>query len=326
MPVYFYWGEDDFALTQAIKELQQSIVDPDWVAFNFEQISEGEPLQTALNQAMTPVFGMGQRLVWVAESSICQQSSPEILEELERTLPQIPPTSHLLFSSHKKPDGRLKTTKLLQKLAIFREFSLLAPWQTTEILNQIQKMAQSLGVKLTAQGEEQLAEAVGNNTRQLFNELQKLALYQQSQKGPITETTLSTLVSGSSQNSLQLAEAMRTGKHSLALGLVQDLLTENEHPLKIVATLVNQFRTWTVVKLMLEAGERDDKVIAKAAEIANPKRIYFLRQAIQNCRSSQLLATLPLLLELEWQLKQGGEPLSTLQTKIIQICDLFQSS
>jgi DNA polymerase III subunit delta len=36
-----------------------------------------------------------------------------------------------------------------------------------------------------------------------------------------------------------------------------------------------------------------------------------------------LLATLPILLDLEVGLKQGAEPITTLQTKIIQLCQVF---
>jgi DNA polymerase III delta subunit len=76
---------------------------------------------------------------------------------------------------------------------------------------------------------------------------------------------------------------------------------------------VGQFRTWAIVKLKIEEGEKDDKNIAAAAEIANPKRLYFIRKEIQSFSSKQLLATLPILLELEYRLKRGAEPLATLQ-------------
>jgi DNA polymerase-3 subunit delta len=73
---------------------------------------------------------------------------------------------------------------------------------------------------------------------------------------------------------------------------------------------------------MVESGERDEKAIATAAEIANPKRIYFLRQDVARLKLPQLAAALPLLLELEFSLKRGAEPISTLQTKVIELSQL----
>ena len=325
MPVYLFWGEDDFAIAQAVKKLRQTVLDPHWSQFNYDKISgdEGNSTLQALNQAMTPVFGMGGRLVWLVDATICQHCSEALLGELKRTLPNIPENSHLLLTSNKKPDGRLKSTKLLQEYGDIREFSLIPPWKIEEIASRVQQLSQELGVSLTGAAVQLLAESVGNNTRQLGSELEKLRLYGDSQAKALDVDAISALVNANSQNSLQLAAALRTGNAAKALSLVTDLLYRNEPPLRIVATLVGQFRTWTLVKLQLEAGQRDEKTIANGAEIANPKRIYFLRQEVQSLSSRQLLATLKLLLELEFSLKRGGDALETLQTKLLQICQIY---
>ena len=74
---------------------------------------------------------------------------------------------------------------------------------------------------------------------------------------------------------------------------------------------------------MLEAGERDEKEIARAAEVSNPKRIYFLQQEVRPLALASLERSLSILLELEFGLKQGAEPLALLQTKAIELCLLF---
>jgi len=80
------------------------------------------------------------------DTTLCQQCSEELLAELKRTLTAIPENSVLLLTSS-KPDGRLKSTQLLQSLPI-REFSLIPPWKT-EQLQRVQQVAQELGIKLT---------------------------------------------------------------------------------------------------------------------------------------------------------------------------------
>ncbi len=323
MPIYFYWGDDDFALTKAVKTLQETVLDPNWLSFNYEKISgeQSDSITQSLNQAMTPVFGAGGRLVWVENTTLGQQSSEAILTQLERVLPAIPDPSHLLFTASKKPDKRLKTTKLLAKYATVQSFSLIAPWNRDELRQHIQHIAAEVEVKLTPKAIELLCDSVGNNTRQLWNELEKLKLYRPEQM--LNEKDVEQLVNATNQNSLQLTSAIRKGKIDEALGLVQNLINRNEPALKIVATLVGQFRTWTMIKLYLENGEKDDKLIATDADLNNPKRLYFIRKEIQWVSAKQLLATLPLLYDLEYQLKRGSEPLSTLQTKVIELCQIF---
>jgi DNA polymerase III subunit delta len=326
MPVYLYWGEDDFALGRAVKRLQDKILDPDWLQFNYHQISgdRSANIIEALNQVMTPVFGMGERLVWLENTTICQQCSKDLYEELERTIRVIPDTAHLLLTTNKKIDGRLNSTKLIKKYAIVQEFNLIPPWETQAIERQVAALAGELKVKLTQSGIELLAESVGNNTRQLWNELEKLAIYQNNNNIIADENAIAELVVSNTQNSVKLAEAILKGRSTVALTSVTELIARNEPPLKIVATLVGQFRTWAIVKLMQEAGIRDNKTIANAADVRNPNRIFHFTKDIQAINSARLLDALPMLLDLEYNLKRSADHLTILQTKIIQLCHLFE--
>lgn len=324
--IYFYWGEDDFAMGKEIESLRNSVLDPNWASFNYDKITGDRPevITQALNQAMTPPFGSGSRLVWLVDTTIAHQCAEELLAELERTLPTIPESSVLLLTSRTKPDGRLKSTKLLQKYAQVKEFALIPPWKTEELVQQVRQFAGQMKLRLTNDAVELLAESVGNDTRRLFSELEKLQLYIGATSQSVDAKTVTNLVACSTQNSLQLATAIREGKQEKALGLVTDLHILGEPALRIVATLIGQFRTWLWVKLAIESGERDEKAIATAAEVNNPKRIYFLRQELKSISSRQLVAALPILLELEINLKRGAEPLSTMQTKAIELCQIFQ--
>lgn len=328
MPIYFYWGEDEFTLQKAVTSLRDRILDPQWSSFNYSQLAPEQPnaVIEALDQVMTPPFGSGSRLIWLVNTTICQHCGEDVLAELKRTLPVVPDTSVLLLTCRSKPDGRLKSTQLLQNYASFEEFSLISPWDTKQLLQQVQKAAASVGVKLTQRSVELVVESVGNDTRQLYSEMEKLLLYAGDNRQPLDVDVVAELVRGNNQNSLQLAAAIRAGDVSKALLLVAQLIDRNEPGLKIVATLIGQFRTWLWVRLMMNDGERSDRAIALAAEVSNPKRIYFLQQEVKQLSLGQLVSTLPLLLELEVSLKQGREQMSTLQTKVIELCQIFRST
>jgi DNA polymerase-3 subunit delta len=326
MPIYFYWGEDDFAMEKAIAVVRDRVLDPQWSSFNYTVFSpdQTDAVIQGLNQVMTPPFGSGGRLVWLVNSNICQQCPENVLAELQRTLPVIPENSFLLITTNHKPDERLKSTKLLKKSAEFREFSLIPPWKTELLVQHVNQAAQTVGMKLTAPTVDILVEAVGNDTRLLYNELEKLRLYAEGQKEPLDVNAVSKLVKNTTQNSLQLAAAIKTGDTAKALAILADLLAAYEPSLRIVATLIGQFRTWLWVKIMIESGERNQQAIAQAAEIGNPNRIYYLQKEVHSLAVQQLIKSLPLLLDLEVSLKQGTSETIALQTKIIELCQVFQ--
>jgi DNA polymerase III subunit delta len=321
MAILLYWGDDEFALNQALKNLQQQNVTEAWVSFNYQKIlgDKAESAIDALNQAMTPPFGAGKRLVWLAETSMFSQSNDSLLAELERTIPAIPETSVLVITCGNKPDGRSKITKFIQKHAETKEFVLLSAWKGAELEQQVRQIAKDKQVNLTGEAIELLAISVGNNTRQLHSELDKLSIYSNSRQQPLTVEEVGNLVAITTQNSLQLAEALRKGEVDRALELINSLIQRNEPALKIVATLVGQFRTWLWVKALIETGAKDE-VIAKEADIGNPKRLYFLRKDLQKISAKQLAAAFQELLVLEFSLKTGNDPAMTLQIQAINIC------
>jgi DNA polymerase III subunit delta len=325
MPIYLYWGEDEFALSRAVASLRDQSLDPNWADFNYSKLGsdQSDAVLQGLNLAMTAPFGSGSRFVWLADTAIFQRCSEDLLAELERTLPKLPPETVLLFSATSKPDGRIKSTKLLQKHADIHEFSLIPAWNTDLIAQQVRKAAQETGVKLTAGAVQALASSVGSQSRQLYTELEKLRLYAGTRT--LDEAAVASLVTSSAQSSYQLAAAIREGDTATALTLISELLNRNESPLRIVATLVGYFRTRLWVKLTVEAGERDDREVAKLAEVNNPKQLYFLRQEVKPIPMSSLIQTLPILLELEFSLKLGAEPLEALQTRAIELSLLYRA-
>lgn len=323
MPVYLYWGDDTYRLMQAVQQLRDQVLDPHWAAFNYDRLPP-ESTVAGLNQAMTPPLGSNARLVWLEETTLTQHCPEDLWEEVERTLAQLPPTTHLLLTTSNKPDGRLKSTKILKKTAIVREFSQLAPWDEEGILQQVQREAEQRDLALSPAAAQKLAEAVGNDSRRLAMELEKLALFTAGQQDPISPEQVEALVPASAYNSFQLAGSLRKGNLEQALRILTHLLDHNEPALRILAVLVGQFRTWLWVRLLLDQGERDPKVIAQKAEIGNPNRVYFLQKEVGSLESSALLRVMQQLLQLEYQLKQGQPEREVFQEALIQIVAFLQ--
>jgi len=328
MPVSIYWGEDEFAIAKAVKKLQTDLLDPSWIQFNYHQFEDNQPeiMISALNEVLTPPFGMGAKLVWVQNANAHLQCSADLLSELTTTLPIIPENGYLLLTSNKKPDGRLKSSKLFKEFGKIKEFSLIPYWNERAIEENIHQIAVEINIKLSASAVKVLREFLGNDTRSLWNELEKLSIYNHYNANKIIDAdAVNKLVICNTQNSIKLAEAIRSCHLETALSLVNDLLIRNEPALKIMATLVRQFRDWTMVKVFWESGEQNFSVIAKIAEIpGNPNRLKYMLNDLKHLSAQQLLSIFPLLVDLEYQLKRGANQKEILQTKIIEIWQLLQ--
>ncbi len=324
MPIHLFWGDDDAARNRAIEALTLKLVDPAWASINLSRLDGTDPSQAgqALAEARTPPFGSGARVVILQRSPFCNQCPAELADQLESSLELLPESCHLLLVNPAKPDARLRTTKSLQKLvkagqAFEASFALPAIWDGAGQVELVQRTAQSLGLKLEPAASAALAEAIGSDSARLSSELEKLALYMGSEnpgQGPaksqtptITAAAVAALVGSHATNSLAVGDALLAGKAADAIALVDALLEANEPALRIVAALSSQIRGWLWVCLLEQAGEQDVAVIAKAAGIGNPKRIYVMRKQIRGKSPQQFLQLLSQLLEVEAALKRGSE-------------------
>ena len=318
MPIHLYWGDDEAARSRAVEGLVGQLVDPAWATINLSRLDgndAGQALQ-ALEEARTPPFGSGARLVVLQRSPFCSQGPTELAERLEASLPLIPDSCHLVLVSSGKPDARLRTTKALKKVALEKSFALPAIWDGEGQLDLMHRTAAELGLRLEPAAAEALADAIGSDSARLASELEKLALFAappggaraEAKPAPITAAAVEALVGGRSTSSLAVGDALLAGKPAEAIALADALLAANEPALRIVAALTSQVRGWLWVTLLEQQGEQDVAVIAKAAGIGNPKRIYVMRKQLRGRKPAALLTLLGQVLEVEAALKRGADP------------------
>ncbi len=316
MPVHLIWGDDSAAVERAITRLIEAVVDPTWSSINLSRLDGSESNQAlqALEEARTPPFGGGDRLVLLQRSPFCNACPSDLADRFDAALELIPANSHLVLCNPSKPDGRLRTTKALQKrikakLAAEQNFQLPAVWDGAGQRQLVERTASDLGLEIESAAVDALIDAIGNDSARLSAELQKLALHAASRgRTGITAEAVLTLIEGQAANALQVGDALLEGQIGDAISRLDALMDAGEPALRIVATLTGQIRGWLWVSLMDQQGERDVAVIAKAAGIGNPKRIYVMRKQLQGRPPTRCLKLLSRLLEVEAALKRGAQP------------------
>lgn len=319
MPIHLYWGDDEAARQRALAAQIEALVDPTWAAINLSRLDGADAGQAAraLEEARTPPFGAGARVVVLQRSPFCQACPAELAAQLEAAVELIPPDGHLFLVSEGKPDARLRTTKRLRTLAEEQSFTLPPIWDGAGQIERVQSAARDRGLTLAPAAAEALAEAIGSDGMRLASELEKLALHAGGGGsggggggggGPITAEAVAALIGGQVTSSLAVGDALLAQHPAEAIALVEALLEVGEPALRIVAALASQIRGWLWVCLLERSGEQDVAVIAKAAGIGNPKRIYVMRKQIRGRSPDQLLALLRRLLDVEAALKRGADP------------------
>jgi DNA polymerase-3 subunit delta len=168
----------------------------------------------------------------------------------------------------------------------------------------VQRTAEALGLRLEPDAIDALVDAIGTDSARLESELRKLSL----RSITISADLVAELVGGLATNALQVGDALLEGNPGDAIARWDALIEAGEPALRIVATLSGQIRGWLWVSLMEQQGERDVAVIAKAAGIGNPKRIYVMRKQLQGRPPQRFLSLLGRLLEVEARLKRGSQP------------------
>ena len=315
MPIHLFWGDDEAARNRAVDALIQQVCDPSWQSINLTRLDGNDQGQAAqaLAEARTPPLGAGDRVVLLQRSPFCNQCPADLASQLEANLGQIPDHCHLVLVNGAKPDARLRTTKALKGVAEERSFNLPAVWDGAGQVELVNRTAREMGLAIEQAAAEALAEAIGSDSARLASELEKLSLYAGTGKAggpgaPITAAAVAALIGSHATSSLQVGDALLAGQSAEAIALVDQLLEVNEPGLRIVAALSSQIRGWLWVSLLDAQGEQDVAVIAKAAGIGNPKRIYVMRKQIRGRPPGRFLRLLGQLLEVEAALKRGRDP------------------
>ena len=310
-------GSDTHAIQKKVAFFKANL-NKTWAICNYHKF-DGIDIEKATCCALTPAFGItGLKLV-VVENCNFKQIAPETFSALQ-LISNLTDTHLVLWGT--SIDKRLKVVKLLLKCANLFECDLMPPWRTDLIASKISSEVIHLKLELNNEIVQYLAVAIGNNLTRAESELRKLLTYSADKRLSLAEVKM--LIPSSTQSSLQLAEAIRTGKAKEAASLLGELLAMNNHPLMICATLITQFRTWLWIKSAIQSGVKQDTEIAKVCNIGNPKRVYFLKQEVQHTSIAALKHAVKMLFDLEISLKTGYQS-SHLLLSILILSRLFSS-
>ena len=309
-------GDDRHRIEKAIAGFKQKIPQQ-WQALNYNRYS-CDQLSEAIIDAVSLSFTNCYKVVVIENCNLREFGEPGL--ELLQPLAKLPESTHLIITAN-AIDRRLKVSKFLLDKGTVVEYKLIPPWREDLLIKAVESEAKTMGLKLTKDAARYLANAIGNDSERRNQELEKLAIYAGNSK--LGKSQVAQLVAINTQTSLQLASAIKAGQALLVARLTQELLAQGEPPLKLIATLITQFRTWLWTKLALAEGIKTNAEIAKVANVGNVNRVYYLRQEVAKCSVRNLSRAVVLLYELQIAYPQGMK-VDSLQSRLLITCQAFQ--
>jgi DNA polymerase-3 subunit delta len=200
---------------------------------------------------MMPLLG-GRRLILVKRASRLVEDEPT----LQAYVLDPNPSTVLVLDLDKKPDGRRKGWKDLEKNVAVVACDAPDPW---ELQDWVAEEARARGLKLGREEVRYLVTEVGTDLRRLANEIEKLSLYASGDRLDM-ETVAEVLGRGRAQSVFKFTDAVASGDAGSALRQLGRLLEEGEPPLRILALLDRLVGQLRMAKDAQAAGKKDSSL------------------------------------------------------------------
>ncbi|MBN1102015.1 MAG: DNA polymerase III subunit delta [Deltaproteobacteria bacterium] len=313
-PLYLFHGPNEFLIERVLGRLKHVLLPESARAFNMEVFYGGESKPAdILGAARSMPFLSGRRLVVVRRTENFRA------EELEQFLPYVEnpvETTCLTFISAK---GDFKK----EFYRIFRAAGRAVACEElrdAEILPWLRKTAAELGFKIHPQAGLYLQQAVGNNLRDLYTELEKMRI-RHGERSVGIEEVKGTVVQSRSFTIFELMTTFSRKDCGAALAVLNRFLEEEDKragPLRIIGMLNRQLRLLWETKAVLQKGGGKREV----AEKLGPARFSasdFIAHAAQ-WSVEDLQKGLALLYQADGFIKSGSSGKLVLENLVFSLC------
>ncbi|WP_374721709.1 DNA polymerase III subunit delta [Peribacillus tepidiphilus] len=307
-PLYLLFGNEPFLINETKRLIVEHALNEEELDFNLSQFDLEEiPVEKALEEAETLPF-MGEKRVVFLHNPVfltTEKSKSKVehqIGSLERYIQNPAPYSVIVLSApYEKLDERKKITKELKRRAVVVETKKL---NEQELKSWVHDKVRAAGKKIDEEALRTLLELAGTNLMLLNSEVDKMLLYI-GQDDIITKETVELLVSKSlEQNVFTLVELVLQRRISESVSMLQDLLNQNEEPIKILSIMAGQLRLLYQVKELANQGYGQQR-IATLLKV-HPFRIKLALEKVKEFKTDELLYLMNQLADADYKMKTGG--------------------
>lgn len=303
MSIYFYYGDEDYNIEQAINE-KRELLDKNFSAMNFKSYDNPSFVDLISILRTTPMM-FGKMLIVINCIDYFSKSFEDSQnKQIEEALSLISDEVDIIFTAilprneNKKLDTRRKIFKILSKYNS-KEFPTIKSYKTDEIINWINKYSKKLGIKVEIDASNSLVEQIGNNLRELANELDKLRIAVHPKKTITKEDVKTNCITN--EDLFTFTDFIMAGKIDSAILEYRKLLSK-KHEMEILSALQTMLKKWVVIKL------NEKKLSAFEISKLIGMHEFVIKENIKKMKNHSLKDMVKLkqnLLDVEYKIKSG---------------------
>jgi DNA polymerase-3 subunit delta len=210
LPLYLFFGEEEFLIQEAVDLVINTVVDPKARDFNFNTLYCKDTSSSALvNLCQTLPFMSEKRLVIAKEIDAFKAA------DLEELMPYLndpsPSTCLLMIANQPRYEKKAVTSAVEAHGSVTRFYALL----DREIVAWIEEWARTRGLSMRRDAAQFLWQTLGNDLQKIGNELEKILIFLKEKK-TVTVDDVKTVVGDFREySSFDLAAAL--GQKNLEL-------------------------------------------------------------------------------------------------------------
>jgi DNA polymerase-3 subunit delta len=257
--VYIFYGDDEFAISRAISDLEAKLGDASSAVMNFSRLDGRLTELETLESTAAALPFLAKRRIVVLEHPLARLSSPQVRKKFLGILERLPATTALVLAEYRplleKSERRKGKVHWLEKWAAgqgqrvyLKEYRLpkgaaMGRW--------IQDQAKALGGQFTPQAAVLLASLVADDPRLANQEIQKLLAYTNYHR-TVEPDDVENLTADYGQGDIfAMVDALGNKDGRKAMGILQ-LLLEQQDPYSIFGMVVRQFRLLLLAREVIE--------------------------------------------------------------------------
>jgi DNA polymerase-3 subunit delta len=339
---YILHGEDEFSRAEQLAKMQEMLAggDRSMADLNTTFLDGSRTTMGELRHACDAIPFLADRRLVIVEGLLSRLAvsrskrrerntegeepawKKDYLTELTAYLPNLPPTTRLVFLEKESLPQRHPVMQLAKKVAkeqkdaaIVRRYDLPKDWELHAWIERRVKL--KVGA-IARDAAVMLAALVGQNLRMLDQEIEKLLLYTDGRQVEVGD--IQKLVSHARETSIfDLVDAVGYRKADQALSLLHRMLDDGQAPLYILGMLARQVRILIQVKQLQGEGLNQEDIASRLQ--LHP---YAVKKALaqgQNFSESQLETAHQRLVRTDWSIKTGAsEEIVALDLLVVELC------
>jgi len=313
--IYLLYGPDEYMRSEALAALKAS-VPPDLADLNMATLDGRRLKLDALIGACEAFPFLADRRMVIVQDLLKSQKAGKERDELRAYLERVPKTCDLVFVESEDFDKRGAVFGYLKKAAEVRDF---VPREGAELIRWLGQRAKQLDIQIDQAAAGRLISFVGNQSRALINELDKLASYA-GRGGRVGIAEIDLLVQdGQEQNLFAFIDELSARRRGAALQSLRRLIADGQAATYILFMIARQVRILLGVKDLAAQRMRPDDIASKLGQ-----KPFVVRKALDQARGfsdAELARLHDRVLELDHASKTGRMDAETgLEVLVVEMC------